>query len=203
MTAAARCVLAILAGGEGSRMGQNKALLRVHGCPILEYLLDQLRWPGPAWLITAPGREHPPGWERFDRELVDPAAGVGPLRGILTALEHAETTEIIVATVDMPAVTAVALGWLVDQLHHRPDRVGVMCRRPDGSNEKIEPFPIAIRQSAAPLIRQRIESGRRSVRGLIDDPGFVAMPCPSDWTQTMWLNLNEPADLQTLANLPH
>ncbi|MDB5911273.1 MAG: hypothetical protein JWP34_5390, partial [Massilia sp.] len=77
--------LAILAGGEGSRMGKAKGLLRVGpepGQPILGYLLNRLAWRGPTMLVTAPGRDHPPGWEQFDRELIDPEAGGGPLRGV-------------------------------------------------------------------------------------------------------------------------
>ena len=68
-------------------MGQPKGLLTLKGQPILDYLLDALAWPGPTLLVTAPGREHPPGWERFDNEAADPESGGGPLRGVLTALE--------------------------------------------------------------------------------------------------------------------
>src|SRR5438552_17571218 len=82
-----QCTRAILAGGEGSRMGKPKALLEINGRPILAYLLEQFAWPGPTLLVTAPGREKPPGHELFSREVVDPVAGEGPLRGILTALE--------------------------------------------------------------------------------------------------------------------
>jgi molybdopterin-guanine dinucleotide biosynthesis protein A len=183
-------------------MGTPKALLRVGGRPILEHLLDRLAWPGPTWLITAPGRERPPGWERFHRELVDPAAGIGPLRGILTALEHPDATEIVISTVDMPAMTTDALCWLVDELHRRPDSLGLLGRRQAESHQQVEPFPLALRAGAAPVIRRRIEAGRRSVRGLIDEPGFIAVPWPSHLPQTMWLNLNEPADLPGLADLP-
>ena len=48
--------LAILAGGEGSRMGMPKAHLTLAGVPILDYLLDHFGWPGRTMLITAPGR---------------------------------------------------------------------------------------------------------------------------------------------------
>ena len=45
--------LAILAGGEGSRMGKPKGHLEIAGKPILAYLLDQIGWPGPTMLVTA------------------------------------------------------------------------------------------------------------------------------------------------------
>ena len=88
--------LAVLAGGEGSRMGRPKGELLVRGRPILVHLVEQLAWRGPTLLVTAPGRERPAGGERFDREVVDAVAGEGPLRGLLTALEAA-TTEIVLS----------------------------------------------------------------------------------------------------------
>ena len=190
-------ILAILAGGEGSRMGVPKASLRLRNRPILEYLLDRFGWPGPVWLITAPGREHPPGCALFDRELIDPVAGLGPLRGILTALDHADAGEVVIATVDMPEVTTASLQWFRDALHDRTEALAIVCRRQEGAEERVEPFPIALRPAAAPIIRRRLETGRRSVRGLIEEPGFMALPCP-DWPARMWLNLNEPADLKDL-----
>src|SRR3954467_6767125 len=88
--------LVILAGGAGSRMGKPKGGLLIDDRPILEYLLDRFRWPGPTLLVTAPGREHPPGCQRFDLEAVDPVSDAGPLRGILTALENATTDQVVV-----------------------------------------------------------------------------------------------------------
>jgi molybdopterin-guanine dinucleotide biosynthesis protein A len=74
----AHTTLAVLAGGEGRRMGGPKGVLALDGRPILERLLDRLDWPGPTLLVTAPGREHPPGWRRFTNEVTDPVAGEGP-----------------------------------------------------------------------------------------------------------------------------
>src|SRR5690242_5929498 len=121
------CTLAILAGGEGSRMGKPKALLHVRGQPILQYLLARFRWPGPTLLVTAPSRERPPACERFDREVVDPVPGQGPLRGVLTALDSIATETLVVATVDMPEVSPAQLQWLLEQLDQHPASLGVMC----------------------------------------------------------------------------
>jgi molybdopterin-guanine dinucleotide biosynthesis protein A len=82
----AAITLAILAGGEGSRMGRPKAQLKIADIPILQWMmLQRLCWPGPRLLVTSPGREHRPACEQFDREIADSIAGEGPLRGIITA----------------------------------------------------------------------------------------------------------------------
>jgi molybdopterin-guanine dinucleotide biosynthesis protein A len=188
-----QCTLAILAGGEGSRMGRPKAELEIQGKPILVWLLERFCWPGPMLLVTAPGREHPPGWERFDREVVDPVAGEGPLRGVLTALEGSSTEMVVVATVDMPGVTREQLAWVVGQIAATPGRLAVMCRR---GADRLEPFPLGARCKSSAAIREVLASGERSVlRGLGRGIAEV-VACPGDWPDETWINLNRPEDLE-------
>ncbi len=185
--------LAILAGGEGSRMGKPKGELLVGGKPILHYLLERLSWPGPTMLVTAPGREHPPAWQRFSSEVVDPTAGAGPLRGILTALENAKSELVIVTPVDMPLVERSQLEWLAGQIG---DSLGVMTSR----GETIEPFPSALKTIARDVIRQQLESGRGGIGRLTKLPQFRAVAAPSIWNESVWTNLNTVDDLDRLSS---
>ena len=189
------CTLAVLAGGRGSRMGRPKGLLTVGGVPILAHLLDRLAWPGPTLLVTAPGRERPPGWERFDAEAVDPVADEGPLRGVLTALEACRTPMLAVATVDMPGVTRGQFEWLAEQLGSADH--GAMCER-----GRVEPFPLLLRATAIDAVRTRLAGGRRSVHGLAGDAGFVVRAAPVEWAASAWVNLNTPADVAGFAPSP-
>lgn len=179
--------LAVLAGGEGSRMGRPKALLDVNGQPILAWLLDRFRWPGPTLLVTAPGREHPPAAQRFDREVPDEIAGEGPLRGVLTALDASRTDLLLVTTVDMPNVGPEQARWLLDQLGGHD---GVMCRRGD----RVEPFPLVLRRATRDAIREMMNTGERSVRSLSRSTCAVVSPT---WSDDAWTNLNYPDDLST------
>src|SRR5689334_16790011 len=110
-------------------MGGPKGSLLVRDKPILEFLLERFAWKGETMLVTAPGIARPPGAERFDREAVDPVAGLGPLRGVLTALENASTEIVVVATVDMPGVGHEQLVWVARELLMRPEVRGAMPRR--------------------------------------------------------------------------
>ena len=184
--------LAVLAGGEGSRMGRPKGLLRLHGKPVLEYLLDRFEWPGPTLLVTAPGREHPPAWERFSREVPDPVSGLGPLRGILTALEAAETPLVVVASVDMPGVGREQLEWLVSRAE---GQLGLLLRRCTASGLLVEPFPSMFRVKAAPVVSAQMDSGRRAIHALGSFPGFAVTDAPQEWPASVWTNLNTPDDL--------
>lgn len=192
-------MLAVLAGGEGSRMGMPKGLLRLGNQPILEYLLDRLSWPGPTTLITAPGRENPPGWRRFTHEFVDPVAGLGPLRGVLTALEQARTEWVVVLTVDMPRVGRQQIEELLGSVS--AEAWGAMFARQSESDERIiEPFPLIIQTRAAAILRERIERGALSVAKLILEPSFNIRQVPEEWKDDVWMNLNRPDDLKALAH---
>ena len=192
--------LVILAGGEGRRMGMAKGLLRLGDRPILDYLLDRIAWPGPTVLVTAPGREHPPSWERFSREVIDPVAGTGPLRGLLTALEHLSTEHAVITTVDMPNVTRSQLQWLAETLAADRERLGVMLSRRDTGTgpRQIEPFPCAFSARAMDLVRDHLASGARSVYSLAGKPGIDLVPTPADWSEETWVNLNLPEDVDRL-----
>jgi molybdenum cofactor guanylyltransferase len=192
--------LAILAGGEGSRMGKPKALLTIDRIPILEFLLNRFGWTGPTMLVTAPGREHPPGWQRFDRECADPVAGLGPLRGVLTALERAETPLVVITTVDMPNISPVQLDWIQRQLSADGERIGVMTQRAIAGDLRIEPFPSALRTTAVDILRSRMEKGSRSVYSLKDQAGFTVVSAPADWPESTWINLNDPEEFDAFVN---
>lgn len=186
--------LAILAGGAGTRMGMPKSLLRIGDEPILRWLLKHYSWPGPTLLITAPDTPDSPGAEAFNAHAVDSAAGNGPLQGLKTAIENAATEMLVVVTVDMPQMDAAKLGWLVHQLQRRSQRLGVMCRR-DVSDASLEPFPFALRRAALGHVERRLTGGERAVRALCDGTDIEAITAPSNWPDSVWMNLNYPDQL--------
>jgi molybdopterin-guanine dinucleotide biosynthesis protein A len=198
---AGNTTLAVLAGGEGRRMGRAKALLRVGDRPILEYLFERLAWPGPTCVVTAPGRENPPGARVFDRELVDPEPGAGPLRGVLTALEASTTPFLLIVTVDMPLLETRHLNHLLRALRDRRSAVAVMYTRMRDGGLAPEPFPLALRRDAIDLVRGRLDKGASSVVGLLENADAQRISVPAAWSSEMWTNLNRPEDLGALPEL--
>jgi molybdopterin-guanine dinucleotide biosynthesis protein A len=175
-------------------MGMAKGLIQVHGRPILGHILAQACWPGPTMLVTAPGREHPPGWEAFGAEVSDPEAGQGPLRGVLTALDHLKTPVAVLMPVDMPEFGAAPLRWLVGELRERPRVWGLMTQRESAGGKQVEPLPLALRRAAIEPVQVQMKTGRRSIGALASNPHFAVVPAP-DWPERVWLNLNRPVDL--------
>ena len=188
--------LAVLAGGEGSRMGKAKSELRIEGEPILIWLMEKIKWTGPTMLVTAPGREHPSGFEIFDTEVVDPVAGVGPILGLLTALENARSEFLIVVTVDMPMVRREHLRWVVEAMRAKPQAAGFMCE----NQIEVQPFPSAWRcEKARTIVLEHFKTGARSVYSLQDHPDVIVTK--AQWPESTWLNLNGPEDLDALKKL--
>lgn len=177
-------------------MGQPKGELSLQGVPLLAYLLNRLHWGGPTLLVTTPGREHPPGHELFNAEAVDEVAAQGPLRGILTAIEHARTDIILTLTVDMPVISTPQLNALVLSLAEQPEKQIVMYQRNVKGEEWVEPFPSIYRKSADPVIAEQLGLGNRSVRRLTRLSTTALISAPTEWPEQTWTNLNEPSDLQ-------
>jgi molybdopterin-guanine dinucleotide biosynthesis protein len=192
----AATTLAILAGGAGSRMGKPKSLLTVNARPILEYLLKRIDWPGPTLLVTTPGREHPPGHHLFTREVADPTPDLGPLRGLLTALESCTTPLLVVTTVDMPCVAPAHLSHLIASIESRPECLGLMTHRQTKDEMRIGPFPSVFRSAAREPVAAQVSGEKRSIRALTEQSSFITIPAPSDWPPQTWINLNYPADLE-------
>ncbi len=107
-----RFAAVLLAGGQSRRMGRDKALLLVDGGRVLwERQLDVLRSLGPAELfISGPAR---PGFPYDVRLLEDERPGLGPLSGIVAALEAMTTPLLVVLAVDLPAMRADFLRGLL------------------------------------------------------------------------------------------
>lgn len=187
--------LTILAGGESTRMGTSKATLDVNGIPVLEHLLDRLKWPGPTLLALTQGQQLPGGADRFDQRVRDQVAGQGPLQGVLAALDAATTPVIVIMAIDMLVLRREDLAWYVSRLHASPTTMGIMVRR----NQGIEPLPCALRIESRQLVCSAIASGRRSLAGLSDDPRMMTIEA-GNLPPRIWANANTPDDWQQLTN---
>lgn len=111
-------MVAVLAGGRGRRLGGEKPRTPLAGVPLIEYPLRAAAESGletfvvakpdsPLPALSVPVVHEPP----FPRH---------PLRGLITALEHArarrgEEVAVLGVACDMPLLTAELLRWLASQ----------------------------------------------------------------------------------------
>ena len=102
----------ILAGGESSRMGRDKALLEMAGESMIARTARLLKSVAGSATVVGP----PEIYQRFRlRAIRDNWPGAGPLGGIATALRASEAAWNLVVACDLPHLTKDWLVFLVDR----------------------------------------------------------------------------------------
>ncbi len=90
----------IQAGGQSSRMGEDKALKLFSGRPLIQRVVDRMKPIADEVIITT---NHPTGYEFLNLPLVaDLKPGRGALGGIYTAVASAASPLVAVVACDMP-----------------------------------------------------------------------------------------------------
>jgi molybdopterin-guanine dinucleotide biosynthesis protein A len=103
--------LAILAGGNSQRFGEDKALARLHGRPLLAHVLERTAGLAAETFIVA---NRPAAYAEFNLRLVsDLLPGYGVLGGLYTALHHAAQPWLLALACDMPLVNRALLEYML------------------------------------------------------------------------------------------
>lgn len=101
---------AVLAGGKSTRMGRDKAALRLNGLTLAAHQTEKLRSLGLTDLMLS-------GWEdalALARFVPDLFPARGPLGGIHACLGAAEHEAVLFLSVDVPLVPVETLKCLLD-----------------------------------------------------------------------------------------
>ncbi len=185
--------IAVLAGGESRRMGQDKAALMWQGQTLLERIVQTAQQVAPRVLVV--GRARPAsGALDFVPFLPDAQPGEGPLRGLEAALHFAGRAGVLAVACDMPLLSADALRWLLAQASvAAPGAEGLAVR----NSGQWEPLFSVYGAACLPRVRERLAQGQRSLHRLIDSGGFAAAEAPP-WVGAQLVNVNTPADLAAL-----
>jgi molybdopterin-guanine dinucleotide biosynthesis protein A len=186
---------AVLAGGQGKRLGMDKATLQIGNCSLLDRILLVLREMFPhIMLVVQNGGSSLAALEDAGVKVVaDVIPGKGPLVGIYTALQNSPAPYVFVMACDMPYPSRELITRM---LSAAPGLEAVVPRR----GEYIEPLFAVYKRDVAARIRSRIEGGHLKIHELIQelnvryleedevaacDPGFRS-----------FLNINTLEDLE-------
>ena len=99
----------VLAGGRSSRMGEDKAMLRIDGRSLLERAMRAL-WDAGADKVAISGTRA--------AGIADRWPGTGPVGGIASAMHDLPDGEWLVVPVDMPRLGSEILGPLLAERSH-------------------------------------------------------------------------------------
>lgn len=193
----------VLAGGRSSRMGAEKALLRLRGEPLVAHALRTLRQAGlEVWIA---GARAP--LEEFAPVVRDAEADRGPLGGICAALEATDARRAVFVPVDLPLLPAAAVTFLLEEARKADAAVAVLAM-----DKFVQTFTAVVDRAVLPRLRAELAAGRGkcleafaaaakamgrpmevvSVQRALQEGRLAATQPVEPW----FLNVNAPEDLK-------
>ena len=158
----------ILAGGASSRMGSNKALLRLGGIPLIERVYQTMNGLFDDILIVT---NTPEAYAFIPcRTVADLYPGAGSIAGLHAGMTASSTERIFVAACDMPFLNSSLIRMLCG---YDLQAEAVVPLNDEGF---FEPLHAVYAVSAREKARQVIEHGDRSILILLDRLRTVLIP---------------------------
>lgn len=179
----------ILAGGESSRMGSNKALLPYRGGRFIEAIHSQLASIFSEVLLVT---NRPEQYNFLPcRKVMDLYAGMGVLAGIHSGLYHSSNQAIFAVACDMPYL----VDGLVRHLAGRADAGGVLIPESPGG---LEPLHAVYGKGCLAAIEATLLSGQRRIVSFFDRTNVSRMNLEQvaffDPAFVSFLNINTPGE---------
>lgn len=183
----------MLAGGQGSRLGEAKATAELGGRPLISYPLAAVEEAGLEPIVVAKrSSELPP----LDCQVIhEPNRPQHPLCGIVAALGHAQRRPLVVVGCDMPFANARLLGWLGSI----PERLAMPAVA-----GRLQPLLARYDQALLPALEAALEAAeplRRTIESLrpraIPEADLARFGDP----RLLCFNVNTPADLKRAEEL--
>ncbi len=179
----------VFAGGVSTRMGTDKAFLRLKDELLIERQLRCLRETGAAQLLIS-GRAGV-DYSRFCLTVVyDERPNAGPLAGLAAALKSSSFHKTLVLAVDMPAMTPQMLGKIVLSSGGNSACVPV-------NDRGLEPLAAVYSKQLLPLIEELLSAGKYSMREFAEEGmarGLIRTLPLEPTEQRHFINCNRPSD---------
>lgn len=182
-----RIIGILLAGGRSTRMGgRDKALLPVHGEPLLQHLARRLRPQVDALAINS--NADPAAFAGFGLPVIADRLPdfPGPLAGLHAGLTGYPDALVLAVSVDTPFIPDDLAARLRRGLNDQPCAVA--------SDDTRHTLALLCRPEAARPLDDYLDAGGRSVRDFLDRHAtMVVFDQPRD--RGLFMNLNTPDDL--------
>ena len=174
----------VLAGGKSSRMGSDKALLRLDGKTLLERVAQAVEEAvGSVVIVGNSGRYGGFGYG----VIPDAVPDSGPLAGIQAALAESDTEWNLMVACDMPGVTADRLRCLVEEAQGCGDADVVMPYF-EGCPQ---PLCAVYHRRARVAIEEALRSQRLKIMDALADLRVVRKAMDGE---DLFRNVNTPAE---------
>ena len=178
----------VLAGGESRRMGRDKALLTRDGRTQLRRSVDLLERHVDRAFVSARADQSDEPERRQFQQIVDRYSGIGPMAGILSALEQQQDVSWLVLACDLPNVDDATIDFL---LQNRSAEKPFTAFR-SAYDDLPEPLCAIYRPESRIIVEQFVKDGIICPRKMLirADTHLLRQPDPSALD-----NVNTPDDL--------
>ena len=154
----------LLVAGRSSRMGRDKALLTLKGRRLWRRQRDVLRLAGAEELLLSARPDQ--AWARradvCDLVVTDSVPGLGPLAGIVAALEHAAHDHLMVLAIDLPRLPVPWFRKLIADCGPDTGAVGIRAGR-------FEPLAAIYPRRLLLLARAALARGDLALQPLVNE----------------------------------
>lgn len=180
----------LLAGGQSSRMGVDKAGLEIDNIPLWSRQVEMLRESG-AEEIFISGRPDGPYAGSGLQIVSDDGKSVGPLSGLVASLQRARHSLLLVLAVDMPRMSATYLRTLFNEI--RPG-LGVVPER----GGRFEPLAAIYPVECLALAERFLDEGKYALQQFVAEAVRAGLMTPrrvKEEEEILFSNINTPSDL--------
>ncbi len=187
MMQAGTLAVALMAGGQSTRMGRDKArLLDREGRELWHGRLELLRQLGAEEVLISCRKDQRYLAEGGERLVLDHWENAGPLGGVVGCLENMDAERLLVLAVDLPGMTREALETLIAATGQGG---AVFCY-----GGCLEPLAAVYPKSMATSGRRRLEAGEFSLQGWILEAGETMRVLEAAQAAAgLFVNVNDPA----------
>ena len=186
----------VLAGGKSSRMGTDKAFLRLGDETLLERALKAAASVSVEVLIVGDAKK----FAGFGRVVEDVYRDRGPLGGIHAALSSSTTELNLMLAVDLPFVEPKFLDYLIRRAR-QSDALVTVPRTDSG----LQPLCSVYRQEFAEVAEQSLREGKNKIDSLFTRVQACVIEADqladAGFPVEMFRNLNTPEEFDQAKNL--
>ena len=182
----------VLAGGKSSRMGFDKSTMVLQNKKLIESTIKKLDSLFDDIIISVDSIEKKSEFNHA-KIAVDKVKGVGPLGGMISALEMAQSDRLFVIPCDMPVIDTKYISFM---MKYMDDNEIILSEK----NGYFEPFPGFYSKSLIPRIEELINQNRRSIRSIFECSRTKVIS-ESEWkklgfSEEIFTNLNTTQDVE-------
>lgn len=165
--------VAILAGGQGRRMGGvNKALLSVRGDTIIERQLREARKVSDDIIVVCQNEDMTRYLSAFEkvRSIPDQYIGEGPLAGVHAGLSAATHPFVWVLGCDMPYPDFKVVRYLIERMQKGAYDAVIPC-----VGGRPQPLHAIYRKELGAVAGQKLQTGERKLMALFDQANWLGI----------------------------